>query len=734
MLTPLRASTVLLICFALGGGSLLGAESKERANVLAKPSRESLKSLKSAQDAVANERYAEAVVELRKILDATAGDGFLPRDSLYGSQRTIKSEAIRLLDAFPADARQLYDMQCNAEVEHILSEAIQRGDRRALAEIAQSHFPSRIAADLVMLLVHDALDRGEPLESLAWLRYLETAPGAAKTREVEIALVRAACYLTLDDPLRAREAIGRLKAVHPPATFHLGAEVHTTAEVPERLLASLGGAPQSRQTAGNPPRPGYWPMFRGDATRNATVAWSGPLGERRWKMGTLDGPAAQQFSTWRHNDADDVLFCCLQPLVIGDLLLARSPRRLAAFDLRTGKLLWENPPPNKPSKSNDAKNNPTDQDPELWQRFWEDAPYGQLSSNGSEVFLLDGLGVAQNDAAPRVIAFGGRLQVFASKPVLPYNRLVALSLRKQGKVVWSVGGADGESEPQLAGYFFLGPPLPHDRQLYVLAEKEDSIRLCVLNAATGSLEWSLVLAQPEAEIIADPVRRLAGASPSLSDGILVCPTSAGAVAAVDPATRSLLWGFQYPVGGQQADRTPRGILLPGGRIQPLQRTGVNRTVRDAAAVLAAGRTILLPVESDQLFCLNSTSGELLWSCPREEMLFIAGVTADKVVLAGERGLFARNLRTGKAAWREECIELPGKSQVIGRGFLAGGCYYLPSTWNEVVKFDLGAGRIADRFPTKSLLGNLTAAGNLLISHTGDAIQVFDAAKEPSPKK
>ena len=103
-------------------------------------------------------------------------------------------------------------------------------------------------------------------------------------------------------------------------------------------------------------------------------------------------------------------------------------------------------------------------------------------------------------------------------------------------------------------------------------------------------------------------------------------------------------------------------------------------------------------------------------------------------MAGERGLFARNLQTGKAAWREECIELPGKSQVIGRGFLAGGCYYLPSTWNEIVKFDLSAGRIADRFPTKTPLGNLTAVSNLLISSTGDSIQVFNPALVPSPKK
>ena len=43
----------------------------------------------------------------------------------------------------------------------------------------------------------------------------------------------------------------------------------------------------------------------------------------------------------------------------------------------------------------------------------------------------------------------------------------------------------------------------------------------------------------------DSRRRLAGASPSLAEGILVCPTSAGAVVAVDLATRTLRWGYQY---------------------------------------------------------------------------------------------------------------------------------------------------------------------------------------------
>ncbi|MCC6126563.1 MAG: PQQ-binding-like beta-propeller repeat protein [Pirellulales bacterium] len=730
MFPSLRTSAAYAICFALLGGDLSAAGPKERANVLVKPSRELLRSLAVARDAAANARYAEAAVELRKILSPAAGDGFLPLDSLYGSQRTVKSEAIRLLDAMPPEGRQLYEMQCKAEVERGLEEAIRRGDRAALAEIAQNHLPSGIAAEVVLLLARDALDRGAPDECLAWLRCLQAAPVAGKAREVEIAILKAAGYLMRGEPLPAREALGGLKAIAPPAAFRLGVEELTSADPPDRLLACLGGAEKSRAIAENPARSGEWPLYRGDAARNAMAAWSGALGPRRWKLGTLDGAESQQFSNWRRSDADDVLFCCLHPLIVGDLLLARSPRRLTAFDLRSGRRIWENPPPNK---IKDAKNGGTERDPELWQRFWEDAPFGQISSNGSEVFLLDGLGVAQaGNSAPRAILVGGRLQIIAAKPVQPYNRLVALGLRQQGKMMWSIGGADGEGEPQLAGCFFLGPPLPHGDRLYVLAEKEGIIRLCALNAARGNLEWSLALAQADAEILVDPVRRLAGASPSMSEGILICPTSAGAAAAVDPVTRRLLWGFQYPVAENLVDRGPMGIILPGGRIQPLRRAGINRTVRDAAVVLAAGRTLLLPVEADSLYCLDSSSGELLWSCPREEMRFIAGVTADKVVLAGERGLFARNLRTGKAAWPEECVELPGKSQIIGRGFIAGQYYYLPSTWNELVKFDLDAGRIAERFPNKNPLGNLTPAGNLLISHTGNAIQVFDPAEKSAP--
>ncbi len=109
-----------------------------------------------------------------------------------------------------------------------------------------------------------------------------------------------------------------------------------------------------------------------------------------------------------------------------------------------------------------------------------------------------------------------------------------------------MGGATGEDEPKLAGTFFLGPPLPLEGKLYVLAEmKTSEIKLCVLDAKTGKLDWSQQIAVVEQNIQQDPLRRLSGCSPSYADGVLICPTTAGAVVAVDLANRTLRWGYQY---------------------------------------------------------------------------------------------------------------------------------------------------------------------------------------------
>ena len=243
-------------------------------------------------------------------------------------------------------------------------------------------------------------------------------------------------------------------------------------------------------------------------------------------------------------------------------------------------------------------------------------------------------------------------------------------------------------------------------QLYVLAEIKGEIRLLALEAATGKLCWSQQLVMVEHNVQQDPLRRLAGVSPSYADGILVCPTSTGAIVGVELATRSLLWGYRYGL-----DRSPNRngmIVLP-----PMVngRAGGPNTWRwsDASVCISDGRILATPVESDSLHCLSLIDGELLWKQPRQEDLYVACVDQEKVVLVGGRTVRALRLADGKPAWEDRKVALPDQSMPSGRGFLNDDHYYLPLSSAQVAEIDIRTGQLAHL--AKSRKGNVP--GNLV---------------------
>src|SRR5262249_54296918 len=132
-----------------------------------------------------------------------------------------------------------------------------------------------------------------------------------------------------------------------------------------------------------------------------------------------------------------------------------------------------------------------------------------------------------------------------------HSRLLALDL-ETGKVVWERGGRaplptaerKGGKE-DLADTYFLGPPLPAGGRGAGPAEREQEVSLVCLNGATGAVLWKQKLAVPQNNLLLDGPRRLHAALPAHADGVLVCPTNAGAVVAVELATRRLLWAHSY---------------------------------------------------------------------------------------------------------------------------------------------------------------------------------------------
>ena len=223
-------------------------------------------------------------------------------------------------------------------------------------------------------------------------------------------------------------------------------------------------------------------------------------------------------------------------------------------------------------------------------------------------------------------------------------------------------------------------------------------------------------------MIFDGLRRLAGAAPSLAEGLIVCPTSAGAVVAVNAATHSLVWGFAYHLSPSQAKPLRLQVNFTTGSMSDAPRWV------DAAVVISGRRVLVTPVDSDQLYCLDLLTGKELWSYDRSGMLYLGCVHEGRVVLVGPREVTALRMTDGKPAWSPASLAIPSDGLSRGRGLHAGHFFYLPTSAKQLLAIDLNAGRLAAAIKTNHVLGSLVAVRNCLISQSSDLLEQFGTAE------
>ena len=709
-----------------------GADEDLIEGVFLPPDRTAKRRLELAKEMTDGKRYGEAVRYLGSLLDS-ADDYFFRPEAGESVFRSLKAEAGRLIAALPAEGRESYELQFGARARRMLDDAAASGDPAALAEVSRRFFYTKAGAEAALLLARNHLDHGRPLAAALLLERLQSTSDAAARFEPMLSLYLASSWLRAGMPERAQVALIALKNQRPQAELRIGGKPAKWFHDDSQALAWLG------EKMGQPAAPlmlasaDDWLMYRGDARRNGAAAGSRPLLNPRWRVRVAHHPEIEKLigqlrSAYAGQDL--AALPSMHPLAIGNVVLMRNSRSLLAVDFETGKLIWEAEP-----LADDAfdqllaMGSPAQaqfgQIPQkaqwLDQRIWDDPTYGTLASDGECIFFVEDLGLG----GPTVILPRGQRQVPIAKS---YNRLAARELKTEGKLKWEVGGPSGEDEPKLAEAFFLGPPLALQGRLYVLAEmKGQEIRLVVLSAKTGKLDWSQQLCVVEQNISQDPEPRAGGASPSFADGVLVCPTSAGAVVAVDLTSRSLLWGYQYPRGQQPGVNRFNALRMP---VFPnAERRAGDRWV-DSMVTIADGRVLLTPVESDQIFCLNLIDGEVKWKFDRETNLYVACVDAGHVVLVGHSQVAAYSLtemdpktNKPKVAWS---FDLPAGSMPSGRGFYSGHRYFLPLSSAEVAEVDLTAGAIASRAKSRvgAVPGNLICHHGEIISQAPDAVEVF----------
>ncbi len=689
-----------------------------------------------------------------------------------GTWKSLKSVAADLIESLDKEGREAYELQFRLRAERSLEKAIGDGDPDAVMAVARRWFHTPAGGKAALLLALTALEGGQPLAAVAWLDRLHSSRHAAAF-EPTLSVMRAIAHRRTGDLPKAVAALEDAKKSRRVELRIAGRDlvVAYPSGGAEAWLAGVDGVVPPRVAL----RASEWPMPGGDPTRSTVLDGFRPLLAPRYRVSLARHPEeARGFERHRATMAEQQvpLLPAGQPLAVEGRVFVHSSLGLLAIDFETGKRIWmqsgafgvaEDPLFMEDSPGIDQQ--------QVDDRVFQDATAGTITSDGTFVFAVEN---------PRQAYAVAELQAAFRNPLNPVqpgssNALSAYEIGGNGRLKWRLSGRgavesnDQESVEMAHEGWFVGPPLPVAGQLFVMVEAKGGIRLDVLDSASGRANWSQPLAElDDGRAIDKPAgreRRFAGLTPSLAEGVLVCPTGAGAIVGVDLATRTLLWAYRYPSSSMETAAINGGMLLqaigPGGlviRRGPngaiiMQGPGAALAARsqwiDGTPILAEGRVVVSPRESNELHCLDLRSGRLVWKRPRNQGLYVAGILDGRVIVVGGRGVEALSLATGEAAWKE-AVSLQNASP-CGRGCIVSGRLLLPTDSPEVIEIDLANGRMlggsAGRGGQASggqasgtvgraaaaggrvaLPGNLVAYRGEVISQTASSLDVYHQAE------
>lgn len=676
-----------------------------------------------ARQRLDDKEYNEALAFLQQVLDRDE-DAFLDAASDAENHRGLKAAARDLIANLPAAGRQMYELLHTAAARRELDAALESGSRRDLAKLVRRYFLTPPGYEAALVLAQMEFDRGHPLSAASLYEQLRSDSASARKFEPQLSLLTAVSWVAAGEPQPAAAAIRSLTENYSNVDVELmGRKLRLPAvgASDSELLAWLSesvGQSQPVEAANSD-----WLTERGDPSRNGERRGGAPHLSARWQSRVVNDPRFETFLTSRRQQAEEqgiVAISAARPIAAGNVVVMRTPQNVVAVDFQTGKRIWETREEDAGARdqflsefNSDSRGDemPPMTHP-LEQRIWDDTLSMSLSSDGERVFALSGMPLVERERpsgwgiGP---AFGGTFD-FATAPT---NRLTAYELATEGKLAWEI---DGESAPgNLAATFFLGPPLAVDGTLYVLAEIRSAVYLLALEPSTGVLQWRQQLVGLEQGITLDPRRRLNGAAPSYAAGVLVCPTTAGMVVAIDAIRREFAWVYQYP-------RQVEGFLNVRqgwqGRTDGPYVRGNNHWL-DGSVVIADGKVLLTPPDSAELHCLDLATGKLVWKQPREKSLFVGCVDRGVVLLVGSDSLAAVRLADKTPAWTKERIELPEGDMPSGLGYLSAGHYYLPLTSGQVIAVDTQDGTIkgAAEMHGDAPVGNLICHRGAILSQS-----------------
>ena len=661
------------------------------------PPREVVQSLIRAQRSIDEGDAGRAVLLIGEFLAAPPREDYLVTEGQHpGLSISLRQRAEQMLGGLPVESLQTYEMRFGIPAKQALDRATAQADLGLLRDVTQKFFLTSAGTEATMLLGHQYLDRGQLLPAAACFSRVKFSPApSAPSYEPEVTILLATCWMLDGHPDRARETLSEWNR-----NTTQGSIVFNGRSVPmfekddqalEWLTDLIGDSPL---VATRPVR--QWLMQGGQPNRNAAVAGGFPFGAPAWVVETTADPDTQERelsfqSSFSRSSTGSIPVTTA--LAVGDRVVLKTPQAMIGIDFDSGRRLWEYPSSVR-EVARQLDGAAAESDMLSMQVAWQDALHGQCSSDGELIFVIP----------DRMV--GLPLERDGRVSMAETNQLHAISLGQQGALKWSLGGKQSPSDPSLQGARFLGPPLPLDGDLLVIANVDQEIRLIALDKQTGKVQWQQHLAE-----VANVRSRLAtinySLSPSYTDGVLVCPTGQGALVAIDYFSRRLLWGMQFEPNLRRSNRLN---WAPGKLV-----------LDDELAVFASQ-------ESGNLYAFELETGLPVddygrSGLPGASFIDLACVFQRKAVLVGKSRVEAFSLNDRTSQWS---VPIDAFGAPSGRGYRDGKFLYLPTLDQFVVKIDLDQGKLVDAVETGRTLGNLLPYRGRILAHSPAVISCFES--------
>jgi outer membrane protein assembly factor BamB len=677
--------------------------------------------------------------------------------------RTLRSAAEDLISRLEPKQLKVYEQQFGKLARSDLNDALRTGGPSALKQVVKKYFFTHAGGEALYHVAMKHIDRRQFFQAALWLSRLQRSHPHSETYQPRLSVLLAFCWHEAGVPDRAAHVLADLReAGHTSVVLF-----DKTLNLPDRDQAATWLSASFVDHSS-----GVRPIGHALPTQ--------PINEQpseRTRIKTdYDGPVVKALNIVNdlHQQFGVAAIPQLEPVIAGDVVVFRTLTELTCVSLSTNKTLWQSSvlsgldsllPPTAAAQTKASVSLAR----ALRERLWDRSAANSLVCDGQRVFAVEDVSPPDGGHFPVMEMLPNGTPTLREGSGKTHNRMTAWDVRT-GKVLWECGGpahagpsrdfdqtdkSESKTPPKsagskaflrtLAGARFIGAPVPLGDQLCVVGQIEDQIELLLIDSQTGDLVSRATLHVLDEGItggrmigfpfgkISSVTINAAGSAPVLHNDAVFVYVGSNRYVAFDLATQRILWAYEETRHDQPKAINIRNINL-AQQFASKQMTQPDRWTR-ATPTIVGDQVIVTPPVTDLLVCLDRKSGKVLWDVPREDGLFVAGVTEGFVVVVGRSGVRGIRLSDGKTPWSRGAIPLPEGILPAGRGLLIPASdtegltsaeLHLPQANGTVAVLNL-ANRLWDsnKWHINGPTGNLKLAATTIVSQDISGITIFD---------